>query len=1311
MPSAYGNIDFNLAILYINGKKNREFSYATNDYFAQSSPITIGSDYADVDVYGIRMYDMALTSQQVLKNYINCLVDNSEKEQVNTENDVLDITGTEVDYSNTVDQYNVMVFDNDLPSFLDPNEKKGALEVYFYEHPKLNVSISNVKASGQGTSSKKYFRWNTKYKLDKDKSVITYADGTTSIGQWQMTDGIPAASVFTAKKNFASSMQSHKMGSVNSVDLLYKELGLTNEAMELDSTKRISVYQMPFIMFTKSINEEGDTVYKFEGEYTFGADKGDENTFGYDTDTFPKLISLDGSDNSPLPALFRVPWSSRMQYNKDEEAFQYNGQNCWDFGGGKVENINLWIPAYNLAYECSNRILPFEGTLEELNADVLTYRSSGYDYWIAKEGDTNQYNQYYYESSEGRFIGADVGNGTINLLAQLQDYIDTGNVVNMNNQQKNELFINARVAKFRDEAPAYFDITDAIFHRNWIEVHAGTDQRAKNTYPYSFGGKWKWRFDDMDTIFDTDNQGQPLKKYSVEVQDEGVWNGQTSNFWNLIDLAYPEEIQNEMIAFLDAMETLGGLNVGDDYGKLFAYFKKFYLDSSQYFPATVVNSDTKYCYETAKLNNQYVNDTDPMTQALGDHYSAESAWISKRINYIMSKYSYGNFSAHGNDTIIVRAAGDLINYHLTPAIDLYPNIANGTSIVRGNRTFAGETAVMTIDLGGSADQQNIIQGASWYSSIGDWHDKNVKGTMTIQGKRLQELILGSKTDDVTIKIDALDIKPTCKSLQTILLSNISTLKGNLDLSECTHLRELYADGTALSQIILPKGSLQHIEYPDTSQYISLQYFPLLEYNDVLLGNSITNITDMIVTSSPLVQPVKLLSDILEAQDETNHNLKHIRLTDFDEEFDKTDGAKVLDNLARITDGTYTGLDLDVIELEGCYPVLEGTITLNCNCYEDSVESLRQKFTKLNLTVNGAYYFRFKDEAVQQVIAQNWGDGIGIERKKFNTITSFNNKFQGNTNIQSFKELSLFTGLTKLESRAFYGDAALTEIALDNVIDLGSNAFYGCKSLIDVGNISKVQNFGSQAFYNCSSLTGISDLSNAVTIGAGAFRNCTSLEFEDLAMPNLTSLGQVAFENVSIKRISDLGKITQLPAGSGSKNYGKVDILELVIIPDGITTIPNYSFQSYKVLKQVILPESITSVGRSAFSGCSSLSNINLKNVTTLGSSAFYSATSLTEVKLPSIITIEESALSECTGITKMDLPATIQSIGNSVFYGCSALKTFICRATTPPTIYAYTLPTTLTTIYVPDESVDLYKSASNWSKFSTKIKPLSEYSE
>ena len=57
IPDAYGNQDFNLCVLYVNGVKNREFTYENNDYFAQDGKITIGSDYADVDVYGIRIYD------------------------------------------------------------------------------------------------------------------------------------------------------------------------------------------------------------------------------------------------------------------------------------------------------------------------------------------------------------------------------------------------------------------------------------------------------------------------------------------------------------------------------------------------------------------------------------------------------------------------------------------------------------------------------------------------------------------------------------------------------------------------------------------------------------------------------------------------------------------------------------------------------------------------------------------------------------------------------------------------------------------------------------------------------------------------------------------------------------------------------------------------------------------------------------------------------------------------------------------------------------------------------------------------------
>ena len=68
---------------------------------------------------------------------------------------------------------------------------------------------------------------------------------------------------------------------------------------------------------------------------------------------------------------------------------------------------------------------------------------------------------------------------------------------------------------------------------------------------------------------------------------------------------------------------------------------------------------------------------------------------------MMSKYSFGTFSAGGTDTITVRAAGNTIKYELTPAMELYPAIANGTSIIRGTRTKSGDVCEMEIELSGS----------------------------------------------------------------------------------------------------------------------------------------------------------------------------------------------------------------------------------------------------------------------------------------------------------------------------------------------------------------------------------------------------------------------------------------------------------------------------------------------------------------------------------------------------------------------------------------------------------------------------------
>lgn len=280
--------------------------------------------------------------------------------------------------------------------------------------------------------------------------------------------------------------------------------------------------------------------------------------------------------------------------------------------------------------------------------------------------------------------------------------------------QLNELFRAARVQLFRDTAPSLWDIDDACLHYCFTEFTAGTDQRAKNTYPYNFctspTSLWKWRIDDADTIFPIDNQGQDRKPFWCEMHDmydngQPIWNGETSQFWNLLEVSFADRIASMMKRMFDAMQSLSGMKNGTPYDKVYAFYRKYYLGVKGYFPATLVNADAKR-YEMAKIaynNGSYTNDTDPITQSHGDFFSAETAWVKKRIMYIMSKYGYGLFSTAGTDTIIVRAAGDLIDYDITPAYDMYPAIANGTSLVQGPRTKAGETVRMTIDLGGSAD--------------------------------------------------------------------------------------------------------------------------------------------------------------------------------------------------------------------------------------------------------------------------------------------------------------------------------------------------------------------------------------------------------------------------------------------------------------------------------------------------------------------------------------------------------------------------------------------------------------------------------
>ena len=81
--------------------------------------------------------------------------------------------------------------------------------------------------------------------------------------------------------------------------------------------------------------------------------------------------------------------------------------------------------------------------------------------------------------------------------------------------------------------------------------------------------------------------------------------------------------------------------------------------------------------------------------------------------------------------------------------------------------------------------------------------------------------------------------------------------------------------------------------------------------------------------------------------------------------------------------------------------------------------------------------------------------------------------------------------------------------------------------------------------------------------------------------------------------------------------------------------------------------------------------------------------------------IGEHAFEECRGITSVIIPNTITVIENDVFYGCYSLRSVTCMALTPPSCSS--LSNYSATLYIPLESLELYKSASAWNRFSNII--------
>ena len=86
-----------------------------------------------------------------------------------------------------------------------------------------------------------------------------------------------------------------------------------------------------------------------------------------------------------------------------------------------------------------------------------------------------------------------------------------------------------------------------------------------------------------------------------------------------------------------------------------------------------------------------------------------------------------------------------------------------------------------------------------------------------------------------------------------------------------------------------------------------------------------------------------------------------------------------------------------------------------------------------------------------------------------------------------------------------------------------------------------------------------------------------------------------------------------------------DLIETVVIEEGVNAVGQMAFYELKNLKTVVLPASVGEVRNYAFKNVTTLQSINLENISIIGEGAFYGCSSLTEVNYPAFTTVGDWA--------------------------------------------------------------------------------------
>ena len=192
----------------------------------------------------------------------------------------------------------------------------------------------------------------------------------------------------------------------------------------------------------------------------------------------------------------------------------------------------------------------------------------------------------------------------------------------------------------------------------------------------------------------------------------------------------------------------------------------------------------------------------------------------------------------------------------------------------------------------------------------------------------------------------------------------------------------------------------------------------------------------------------------------------------------------------------------------------------------------------------------------------------------------------------------------------------------------------------------------------------------------------------------------------VEKITINGTEVENPKNSTQQLVDGENVIKVWLYDSRIT---NHKLLYGISVNSVEIQNSVTTIGDSTFYGCEGLTSINIPNsVKTIGNSVFYYCESLTSISIPNSVTsIGYNTFGYCRALTNIVIPGSVTSIGYNTFSDCSGLTSITILATTPPSLGSSAFDyTNNCPIYVPAESVDAYKTATNWKTYASRIQAI-----